>query len=67
MQQNVAAEDGEYGGGERKEERSGGVQPFPSAMGWAATYIAPLQPRTLAAFPPWGIQRELAVQDCPCV
>ena len=26
-----------------------------------ATYIAPLQPHTLAAFPPWGIQRELVV------
>ena len=25
--------------------------------------IAPLQPSTLAAFPPWGIPRELAVQD----
>jgi len=28
-----------------------------------ATCIAPLQPFTLAAFQPWGIQRELVVQD----
>jgi len=26
-----------------------------------ATYIAPLQPYTLAAFPPWGIKQELVV------
>ncbi len=26
-----------------------------------ATYIAPLQPYTLAAFPPWGILQELVV------
>ena len=26
-----------------------------------ATYIAPLRPHTLAAFPPWGIQQELVV------
>ena len=26
-----------------------------------ATYIAPLQPHTLAAFPPWGILQELVV------
>jgi len=26
-----------------------------------ATYIAPLQPLTLAAFPPWGILQELVV------
>jgi len=30
-----------------------------------ATYIAPLQPLTLATFPSWGIQRELVVQDLP--
>lgn len=28
---------------------------------WQATYIAPLQPRTLAVFPPWGILQELVV------
>tara|TARA_Y100000034_G_scaffold125539_1_gene175307 strand:- start:130770 stop:130910 length:141 start_codon:yes stop_codon:yes gene_type:complete len=28
---------------------------------WQATYITPLRPNTLAAFPPWGIQRELVV------
>jgi len=28
---------------------------------WQATYIAPLQPYTLAAFPPWGILQELVV------
>jgi len=28
---------------------------------WQATYITLLQPNTLAAFPPWGIQRELVV------
>ncbi len=26
-----------------------------------ATYIAPLRPYTLAAFPPWGILQELVV------
>ncbi|KPM33639.1 Hypothetical protein I595_543 [Croceitalea dokdonensis DOKDO 023] len=26
-----------------------------------ATYIAPLRPHTLAAFPPWGILQELVV------
>jgi len=30
-----------------------------------ATRIAPLQPFTLAAFRPWGIQRELVVRDLP--
>ena len=33
--------------------------------GERAYCIAPLQPSTLAAFPPWGIPRELAVQDSP--
>ena len=28
---------------------------------WQDTYIAPLQPYTLAAFPPWGILQELVV------
>ncbi len=28
---------------------------------WQATYIAPLQPRTLAVFQPWGILQELVV------
>lgn len=28
---------------------------------WQATYITPLRPSTLAAFPPWGIQQELVV------
>tara|TARA_R100001198_G_scaffold96781_1_gene88456 strand:- start:1309 stop:1542 length:234 start_codon:yes stop_codon:yes gene_type:complete len=28
---------------------------------WQATYITPLRPYTLAAFPPWGIQQELVV------
>jgi len=28
---------------------------------WQATYIAPLQPLTLAAFPPWGSLQELVV------
>ena len=28
---------------------------------WQATYITPLQPYTLAAFPPWGILQELVV------
>jgi len=26
-----------------------------------ATYITPLRPPTLAAFPPWGVQQELVV------
>tara|TARA_A100001015_G_scaffold1817_1_gene2463 strand:- start:1416 stop:1580 length:165 start_codon:yes stop_codon:yes gene_type:complete len=30
-----------------------------------ATYITPLQPPTLAAFPPWGIWQELVVQNLP--
>jgi len=30
-----------------------------------ATHIALLQPFTLAAFPPWGIQQELVVWDLP--
>ena len=33
--------------------------------GGQATCIAPLQPTTFAAFPPWRIRRELAVQDLP--
>tara|TARA_B110000037_G_scaffold19497_1_gene20818 strand:+ start:2194 stop:2376 length:183 start_codon:yes stop_codon:yes gene_type:complete len=28
---------------------------------WQATYITPLQHCTLAAFPPWGISKELVV------
>ncbi|EID75275.1 hypothetical protein W5A_06885 [Imtechella halotolerans K1] len=28
---------------------------------WQATYIAPLQPHTFAAFPPWRILQELVV------
>jgi len=28
---------------------------------WQVTYIAPLQPLTLAAFRPWGVQQELVV------
>lgn len=30
-----------------------------------ATHIAPLQPHTLAAFPPWGILQELVVWNLP--
>ncbi|KGN79187.1 hypothetical protein HW49_07425 [Porphyromonadaceae bacterium COT-184 OH4590] len=30
-----------------------------------AYHIAPLQPSTLAAVKPWGIQRELVVWDLP--
>ena len=33
--------------------------------GGKAICIAPLQPTTLAAIKPWGIRRELAVQDFP--
>jgi len=31
----------------------------------ASNYIAPLQPHTLAVFPPWGILQELVVQRLP--
>ena len=42
------------------------LAPWPKRVG-QATRIAPLQPFTLAAFRPWGIQRELDVRDLPRV
>jgi len=51
----------------RKAQRCGVVLSIPNRNDtlahkkWQATYITPLRPRTLAAFPPWGIKQELVV------
>ena len=56
-----------FGIGLRKAQRCGVVLSIPNRNDtlahkkWQATYITPLRPRTLAAFPPWGIKQELVV------